>query len=42
MVALKHFVFVKSHSKAIIISVWKIVSFEKVQKRVAEAALVLG
>ena len=41
MVVLKHFFFVKSRSKGITISFRKIVSFEKLQKRVAEAALVL-
>ena len=41
MVALKHFFFVKSCSKAIAIPFWEIDSFEKVKKRVAEAALIV-
>ena len=39
MVALKHFFFVKSRSKAMLY--WEIGSFEKIQNRVAEAALVI-
>ena len=41
MVALEHFFFVDSRSKAIVIPFWKIGLFEEVQKRVAEAALVV-
>ena len=39
MVALKHFVFVKSISKALLY--WKIGSFDKIKKCVAEASFVV-
>ena len=39
MVALKHFFFVKSRSKAIAIPFWEIDSFNKVKERVAKASL---
>ena len=39
MVALEHFFFVKSRSKAMLF--WKIVSFSEIKKRVAEAALII-
>ena len=41
MMALKYFFFVNRRSKAIAISFWEINTFEKVQKRVAEAALII-
>ena len=40
MVALKHFILVKTHSIAILS--WEICSFERVQERVCEAPLVVG
>ena len=41
MVPLKHFFFVNCRSTAIAISFWEIGTFEKVQKSLAEAALII-
>ena len=41
MVALEHFFFVNNRSNKIIILLWEIFSFEKVQKCLAKAALII-